>query len=51
MIDCIDSIDVMRDEVAAWQASPDRLNANVDWQFTSDDARVKLKRPYPTFDR
>ena len=46
----IDSIDVMRDEVAAWQASRDRLNAKVDWQFTSDDARVKLKRLYPTFD-
>ena len=46
----IDSIDVLRDEVAAWQASRDRLRATVDWQFTTDDARVKLKRLYPTFD-
>ena len=46
----IDSIDVLRDEVAAWQASRDRLQAKVNWQFTTDDARVKLKRLYPTFE-
>ncbi len=28
----------------------DRIQAKVDWQFTTDDARVKLKRLYPTFD-
>ncbi len=27
----------------------DRIQAKVDWQFTTDDARVKLKRLYPTF--
>ena len=46
----IDSVDAMRTEVAAWQARRDRLEAKVDWQFTIDDARVKLKRLYPTFD-
>ena len=46
----IDCIDVLRREVAAWQASRDRIQAKVDWQFTTDDARVKLKRLYPTFD-
>ena len=46
----IDSIDVLRSEVAAWQAARDRLRAKVNWQFTTDDARVKLKRLYPTFD-
>ena len=46
----IDSIDVLRDEVAAWQTARDRLRAKVNWQFTTDDARVKLKRLYPTFD-
>ena len=46
----IDSIDVLRNEVAAWQAARDRLRAKVNWQFTTDDARVKLKRLYPTFD-
>ena len=46
----IDSIDTLRAEVAAWQAARDRIQAKVDWQFTTDDARVKLKRLYPTFD-
>ncbi len=46
----IDCIEVLRREVAAWQASRDRIQAKVDWQFTTDDARVKLKRLYPTFD-
>ena len=43
-------LEVLRDEVAAWQASRDRIRAQVNWQFTTDDARVKLKRLYPTFD-
>jgi transposase len=44
----IDHIDTVRSEVAAWQASRDQLNAKIDWQFTTDHARIKLKRLYPT---
>ena len=46
----LDSIDLLRDEVAAWQASRDRIQAKVNWRFTTPDARVKLKRLYPTLD-
>lgn len=46
----IDSISELSAEVAAWQAARDRIGAKVDWQFTTDDARVRLKRLYPTFD-
>ena len=46
----IASLKVLRDEVAAWQASRDRIQAKVNWQFTMDDARVNLKRLYPTLD-
>lgn len=46
----IDNMEELRDEVAAWQAGRDRLQAKVDWQFTAEDARIKLKRLYPTFD-
>ena len=46
----IDSIDALRAEVAAWQQSRDRSHAKVDWQFTTDDARIKLKRLYPTLE-
>ena len=44
----IDCIEALRREVAAWQASRDSIQAKVDWQFTTDDARVRLKRLYPT---
>jgi hypothetical protein len=35
------------DEVAAWEASRNTKHVKTDWQFTSADARVKLKRLYP----
>jgi hypothetical protein len=34
--------------VLAWQIHRDNLNAKVNWQFTARDARVKLRRLYPT---
>jgi hypothetical protein len=34
-------------EVAAWEAHRNKQHAKADWQFTTDDARVKLKRLYP----
>ena len=46
----IDSMPRLADEVAAWQADRNRLDAKVDWQFTTDDARIRLKRIYPTLD-
>ena len=36
------------EEVAAWQGSRNKNHAKADWQFTTADARVKLKRLYPT---
>ena len=46
----IDSIELLRAQVAAWQTQRDRLKAKVNRQFTTHDARVRLKRLYPTFD-
>lgn len=46
----IDSIAKVRSAVAAWQTRRDNLRAKVNWQFTTKDARVKLKRLYPTLD-
>ena len=46
----IDSIDTLRSEVRAWQSHRDQLTAKINWQFTTNNARVKLKRLYPTFD-
>jgi hypothetical protein len=37
----------LTDEVAAWQDDRNNKHAKADWQFTTADARVKLKRLYP----
>jgi hypothetical protein len=37
-------------EVAAWQNNRNKHHAKADWQFTTEDARVKLKRLYPVFE-
>jgi len=34
-------------EVAAWQARRNAAHVTVDWQFTAEEARIKLKRLYP----
>jgi hypothetical protein len=40
-------IEQMRDEVHAWNVDRNNRQANVDWQFRTKDARIKLKRLYP----
>jgi transposase len=37
-------------EVAAWEAERNQLGGKVDWRFTAEDARIKLKRLYPSID-
>ena len=36
-------------EIAAWEADRNKHHTKADWQFTTDDARIKLKHLYPTF--
>ena len=38
---------VLKQEVEAWEAERNSKHAKADWQFTTADARVKLKRLYP----
>ncbi|HUT55548.1 MAG TPA: IS630 family transposase, partial [bacterium] len=40
----------MQTEVSAWEGRRNNLNASIDWQFTTADARIKLRRLYPTLD-
>ena len=40
--------DCLTDEVAAWQEHRNRHHAKANWQFTNDNARVKLRRLYPS---
>lgn len=43
----IPEIDMMRKEVCVWEKRRNNRNSKVNWQFTTDDARIKLKRLYP----
>jgi hypothetical protein len=38
----------LEQEVLAWQQPRNSRGATVDWRFTTDDARIKLKRLYPS---
>lgn len=37
----------MQAEVAAWERGRNTRTRKIDWQFTTSDARIKLKRLYP----
>jgi hypothetical protein len=43
----IPEMEQMRSEVTEWNKDRNNRQAKVDWQFTTEDARIKLKRPYP----
>lgn len=43
----IDSQEEVEAEATAWNADRNQRQIGVDWHFTADDARIKLKRLYP----
>lgn len=45
---CIPSQAILIRETEAWSVQRNNKQATVDWQFTSNDARIKLKRLYPS---
>ena len=40
----------LKREVAAWENARNAVVVRVDWQFATADARVKLKKLYPTIE-
>ena len=44
----IDNIKDLRRQVETWEKSRDKAEVKVNWQFTTADARIKLKRLYPS---
>lgn len=44
----IDNIESLNEELFAWQTNRNLRQRGVNWQFTAEDARTKLKRLYPT---
>ncbi len=45
----IGTVEKMERELSAWGEERNRSYARIDWQFTTGDARIKLKRLYPVF--
>ncbi len=46
----IPDLSKLREEVRAWEEARNAAVVKVDWQFTTADARVKLKKLYPTIE-
>jgi hypothetical protein len=42
--------DSLKSEVGTWTELRNQAVAKIDWQFTTDDARIKLKRLYPVIE-
>lgn len=38
----------LREETAAWQQPRNNDHCKVDWRFTTEDAKTKLKKLYPS---
>ncbi len=44
----LDTLDKVKYEVNAWQNNRNNKNRKINWQVTSKDARIKLKKLYPS---
>ena len=40
--------DTLKLEIAAWEEERNQKSDSVNWRFTTADARIKLKRLYPS---
>jgi len=46
----IDNMEDLRRQTSAWEKRRDEAQVIVNWQFTTADARTKLKRLYPSLE-
>ena len=44
----ISTMKKIKEEVDAWQANRNNKNCKINWQFTNKEARIKLKKLYPS---
>jgi hypothetical protein len=48
---CLDrrvpDLDMLKLEVATWEEERNRTATAIDWRFTAEDARIRLRRLYP----
>ena len=47
----IPSIEALKEELKAWNDEYDKDPSPVNWQFQTDDSRIKLKRLYPDIEK
>jgi hypothetical protein len=45
----IDTLEKLQGELGAWQRERNQNQKAVKWQFTTEDARIKLHKLYPSF--
>lgn len=48
--DRMSSMDFVAKQVHVWQTERNQAQIKINWRFTTDDARIKLKRLYPSFE-
>ncbi|MBA3793579.1 MAG: transposase, partial [Rubrobacter sp.] len=46
----IPEAEVLRREAQAWERERNRLGTSADWRFTTDNARTKLRKLYPSIE-
>jgi hypothetical protein len=44
----IDNMEELKREIAAWEKERNKVASEMDWRFTTENARIKLKRLYPS---
>ncbi len=44
----IDTLDELNSIISDWERDRNKKQIGVSWQFTAEDARIKLKRLYPS---
>ena len=44
----ISTVEQVKEEVNAWENHRNNKNCKINWQFTNKDARIKLRRLYPS---
>lgn len=46
----IDNRDTMASKITQWQSHRNNRDSTINWQFTTEKARIKLRRLYPTIE-
>jgi hypothetical protein len=44
------TMQALQTQVASWQSERNQAGVTINWRFTTADARIKLKRLYPSIE-